>query len=757
VTKFKVTIKPDVPPGNYDVRFVNKWGVSNPRSFLVGDLAEVTEKEPNDDVPQAQRVAINTTINGAIASPTDVDYFVFAGKKDQKVIISCLTSSIDSRLIAGIQLYDAAGRLLAANRHYRDSDALLDCTLPGEGDYHVRVFEFTHAAGSLEHFYRLTISTAPWIDAILPLSVQPGKPAALTVFGRNLPGSMIDPGALVNERLLERTDVAASVPADALDKISCHAHVNPQSGSLDGFEYRLRNASGVSNPFLLTYARAPVATGNGSNDAAERAQEIRLPCEVSGCIRKLHERAWYSFSAKKGETYNIEVVSDRLGAQTDMYFLLRNADKKEKLADMDDNPDVLSPVRFYTRSNDPPVYKFTAPADGRYQLMLSSRDADTRAGMKEYYLLRITAEQPDFHLIVMPPDMRRPDGCCLRQGGQENYSVFVWRHDGWNGPVTLTAEGLPSGVTAPAQIAGPNVKQAEVVLSAAANAPPWTGEIKIRGTAVINGKTVVHEARPASITWPVPQPQGVPAISRLDRSLVLAVREKPAFTVAATAEKLVVLQETKLKLDFKLGRLWPDLKGPVQITPIDRRDDFPRGLVFNGNNPITIAADKNEGTAVLDVQRSVPPGTYNVVLRGTAQVPFNKDPKAKEKPNINVIQPTTPIGLTVLPKEVAEISVENGNPTLKAGSQMDLVVRVTRKNDYTGPFLVQLILPPNTQGLMASEVAIPSGKNDAKLMLRSPAGSAPGTRANLIVRAVATLQGTFVITHETKINVNIVK
>ena len=71
--KFKVTVAADVPAGIYDVRFVGKWGVSNPRAFAVGTLNEVAEKEPNNDVPDAQRVEIGTTISGVIANQTDVD------------------------------------------------------------------------------------------------------------------------------------------------------------------------------------------------------------------------------------------------------------------------------------------------------------------------------------------------------------------------------------------------------------------------------------------------------------------------------------------------------------------------------------------------------------------------------------------------------------------------------------------------------------------------------------------------------------
>src|SRR5262245_1988218 len=208
--QFKVTIPPDAPLGIHDVRVVNKWGVSNPRAFVVGDLAEVMEKEPNNDVAEAQRVALNSTVNGTIAAPTDVDYYVFAGKKGQRVILSCLALSIDSRMQAAVELYDAAGKLLGANRryqsarHYAGNDALVDYTLPADGDYYVRVYQFAYTSGNAEHFYRLSISTAPWIDAVHPAAVEPGKPATLTVYGRNLPGGTPDPAAVIDGRMLDK-------------------------------------------------------------------------------------------------------------------------------------------------------------------------------------------------------------------------------------------------------------------------------------------------------------------------------------------------------------------------------------------------------------------------------------------------------------------------------------------------------------------------------------------------------------------------
>src|SRR5262245_53757439 len=168
VSKFKITVDPGVPVGLHDVRLVNKWGVSNPRSFVVGDQKEIEEKEPNNDVAQAQRVEINTVVNGIINSPTDVDYFVFAGKKGQRVLMHAAASSIDSRAKPALEVFDADGNRLVNNRNYLGNDALADVTLPADGDYWVRLFEFTYTAGGPDYFYRLNITTAPWIDVVVP-------------------------------------------------------------------------------------------------------------------------------------------------------------------------------------------------------------------------------------------------------------------------------------------------------------------------------------------------------------------------------------------------------------------------------------------------------------------------------------------------------------------------------------------------------------------------------------------------------------
>jgi hypothetical protein len=192
--KFKVTVPPDAPHGVHDVRVLSKWGVTNPRAFVVSSLEDVLEKEPNNDVTEAQKVALETAITGNVGTPTDVDYYAFTGRKGQRVVAACAAWGIDSRLTAQVQLFDASGRELAANRNYRDRDAVVDAVLPRMASI-ASASQFAHLVSGPEYFYRLTITAARGSTP----STRPRSPRAesvATLFGRNLPGSKPDPKAV---------------------------------------------------------------------------------------------------------------------------------------------------------------------------------------------------------------------------------------------------------------------------------------------------------------------------------------------------------------------------------------------------------------------------------------------------------------------------------------------------------------------------------------------------------------------------------
>lgn len=744
--KFKVTIPHNARLGVHDIRIITAGGISNPRAFVVGDLKEFTEKEPNDDVNKAQPIELNSTVSGVISAPTDVDYYRFAGKKGQRVVLSCLTSTIDSKLPVEMKLFGPGDRDLGSNRSYQNNDALLDAALPADGDYQVRLCSFTYTQGGPDYFYRLTVATGPWIDAVFPPTLEPGNEAEVTVYGRNLPGGILDPTMIVEGRPLEKltTKVKAPVDAQSAHRLDFPGLIVPASAILDGFEFRLRDKAGSSNPYLLTFARSPVILEEEPNDTPESAQRIPVPCQIAGRIDKKGDRDWYCFEAKKGQALGIEAFGDRLGTATDLYFILRD-DKGKMLAEQDDNPEIMAP-QFFTRTEDPPRYRFAPPADGTYFLMVGARDSNSQFGPRHLYTVRIAPDEPDFRLIAMPFNNLAPDSAVLNQGSHQALQVFAFRLGGFAGDIALSAKHLPEGVSMSPQTIAGSQKQAALVLTATPDAPFMGGPIRIVGTATVNGQNLVREVRSASITWPVQQ-QNIPTTSRLDRELVLAVRDKAPYTLGFEKTKIVVQQGERIQVPIRLNVLSPEFKSTVQLVSLS----MPTGMTMQ---PASVSAGKDSATLNFDAKPNVVPGTYTLVVRGQTQ-PVGKPLPPKAPPN--VVQTAPPVTVTIVPKQLAKLSVPAGLVKIAVGKEVEIPVKVARQLDYAGPFTLEVVLPAEIKGVTAEASSIKPGENDGKITIRIEPGASVGSSPVILIRAIALFNDEFPVAHEAKVTLNIGK
>jgi hypothetical protein len=771
--KFKVSVAADVPPGAYDVRVVNKWGVSNPRLFVVGDKAEVNEKEPNNDTAEAQKVELGTTINGTINNQVDVDYSSFAAKAGQRVLVHCAASSIDSKLKPLVEVFAPDGKRLANARNYQDSDALADVAIPADGEYLVRLTEFAHQAGSADHFYRLTIAATPWIDAAFPPVVEPGKPANITLFGRNLPGGKPVPGMTIDGRPIESLAVTVTPPVQP-GQTQFRRRVDPPTGLQDSFEHRLPG----SNAIPLYLAAGPVTLEKAAdNDKPEAAEAIAAPCELAGRIEKRYDRDWYSFIAKKDDKFTIELFADRIGSNMDGFLTIRNAANKQDIANegtLDDDQESLHPQSFFSRNTDPVPFKFTAPADGTYQIMVGSRDANVSHGPRSYYRLRIGAAKPDFRAVVMPRSRDIPTTVVARPDGEVALDIFVHRLDGFSGVVTLTAEGLPAGVTAAPASIGTNQKWGTLVLSAAGTLPDAVAAIKVKATASIAGQPVAREARPASITWGVQSGQNTPTVARLDQSLVIATRgDKATFRIkpdlaAATIKKdgkdekiaapLVVKPGDKITVPVKVT--WQDKDArpnPINVVVEPSQQNMQQAPVnVNNGQPMAIAKDKADASVVVDIRNNAVPGTYWIPLRGETTVKYAKDPMDKNKKDITVVAYAPPFEVKVIPTSLGKLTVQSpGN--LKQGMTAEVTIRVERQFDFDGPFALKIDLPKEAAGVTVDAGTIPPGANEVKVKLTAAKDAKIANLNNIAVTATAKWDGQYDTKHEAKFNLNVVK
>jgi hypothetical protein len=748
--KFKVTLPANAPLGIQDVRIVTKAGISNPRAFVVSDHKEFVEEEPNNDVDKAQRIDVNSSVSGVISVPIDVDYYVFTGKKGQRVVCSCLTTSIDSRLNASVEMYGADGNYLGGNRNYAHNDALFDAVLPADGDYHVRVCSFTYTQGGIEYFYRLSVTTAPWIDAVFPPVVELGKDTRVTIYGRNLPDGKIDATSVVNDRALEKAVVTVQAPSDpmALQRLAYTGYTTPVSSMLDGFDHRLKNEAGFSNPFLMTYAPAPVVLDNGDNDEQGKAQQVPVPCVIAGRIEKKADRDWYAFSAKKGQVLNIEAFAERLGAPMDLFFQLRDA-QGNLIVEQDDSPEIMSP-QFFTSNTDPQRYRFVAPADEIYYLMVTSRDALTQFGPRHLYTVRITPEAPDFRLVAMPPSPITPAGNVVNQAGGAALTLYVWRFGGFNQDITISGDNLSPGIGVQPQIIASGQKQAVVVVHAEPDAQLWAGAITIVGTATVNGQKLTREVRSATITWPVVQ-VNIPTITRMDRELVLAVRDKAPYSLIIGTPKINVIQGQKISIPVKLVP-GEKFKTNVQVAAIGG----PAGL-----NPqaITLTPGK-DGTVTLDAKGGAlfAPGNYTVFLRGQTQPINPKQPILIPKGGPpNFVQFSMPVSVTIVPKQLGKLTATPATAKVSAGKDVEITVRLARQYDLPLALKVEAILPPNFKAESVKEGTIKPGEEETKLLISVAPGATIGATSTITIRATAMFNDTVPVVHETKVTLAVTK
>jgi len=192
--KFRVTIGKDAELGACWLRFHDETGASPVRPFVVGTLPEVVEAEPNDDAANAQRISESAVVNGKLAKTGDVDCFAVTLKRGQTLVADLLAhQTLRSPMDAGLQLVGSDGAVVEQNHDTCGLDPRLVLAAPRDGTYIVRVFAFpAQPDSSVRYFgsdaclYRLTLTTAEFVDFVTPLAVETGKTATVRLHGWNL-------------------------------------------------------------------------------------------------------------------------------------------------------------------------------------------------------------------------------------------------------------------------------------------------------------------------------------------------------------------------------------------------------------------------------------------------------------------------------------------------------------------------------------------------------------------------------------------
>lgn len=470
----EVTILSDAPPGERQIRLVTASGVSNPMTFMVGQLPEysrdpmlTSRKEILGKESQAlrhrlpseieQRVTLPCTANGQIASG-EANRYRFAARAGQHLVFTTLARHLVPFLADAVpgwfqpvlELYDAAGKEVAYDDDYRfDPDPTLFYTVPKDGEYILAIHDSIYR-GREDFVYRLTLGEVPFLTGIFPLGGRSGSLPEPKPSGCNLKDAHL-----------------LALPSDSAPGI--HTVAVEHNGLL-------------SNPLPFAVDTLPELLEHEPNNDPVTAQDVTLPVIVNGRIAPAGDWDVFRFLGQSNSLVVVDVQARCLGSPLDSFVKLTGPDGKV-LAFNDDHPDLTAGLNTDLADS---YLMARLPSDGAYCVHIG--DTARHGGPEYAYRMRISAPQPDFALRVEPSSLS------LRSRSSAPLTVYAVRKDGFTGPIKVTLQDPPSGFLAAPLTLPANRNIGRLTIRTRLSTTPEPVSLSVVGSAEIQGRPLVHAA-----------------------------------------------------------------------------------------------------------------------------------------------------------------------------------------------------------------------------------------------------------------------
>ena len=687
----KLVIPADLPPGAILWQAANANGSTSPRMFIVGTGPEVVEDEARK-VPQLL-ASLPMTVSGRLLKNEEVDRYRFIAAKDGPITCDLMARRLGTKFNGILEVRDSNGRLVADALGTSAADPCLTFAAKAKAEYVVSVNDIDFG-GDRAYVYRLTVAPGPRIVGALPAAGKRGETRDVEFVGIG-----VETGAVKLESVKRRV----AFPAQG-----------------NAFDYRLETPWGVSLPFPLLLSDLPEIVG-----ASGAAKQIG-PTGITGVLGVAETVDRYLFDWKKGDAWSLAVQAHRIGSPLDVVLAVIGPDGKE-LARNDDLPGTTDAG-----------LEFTVPVDGTYQLLVSDMSGKSGARSAIY---RLVVRQPviDFTLQLASPRVNVPlDG----KDGKLDLAVTAVRKGGFKGPIALTVQGLPAGISVPASLVIPADKAAlSIPLQWAKDTATAAGVVTVTGTAMVGAANVTRMATAPAVLNLAPKSPDENQVA----AIVVAGTLKPRF------KGRPVDQDTGRKV-------YRGSTHPAEVL-VERLEGFTGEIVLQ-----MAATQSYQMQGITGGDVIVPPGVAKTIypvfmpewlettrtsrmgMIAVAKVP---DPKGKIRYLVNNME-----GFITMTLEGAllKVSADDQELAIPAGQPFDVPLKVLRLTKLAQPVKLELRLEEELVGqLKADPVVVPVGKEKAVLRI-TPVAGLRGMHT-ITIRATALHEGKYLVVSETHLPV----
>ncbi|MFO0797772.1 MAG: PPC domain-containing protein [Gemmataceae bacterium] len=518
-------------------------------------------------------------------------------------------------------------------------------------------------------------------------------------------------GKAINSPVALRLDVldaAGRVVAEQLDVLpsGADAAVRFTAPAPGIYLVRVGDARGQGGPAHVY--RLTITTGlcaeprpaDGLKESSDAAATHAAPVALKGRVEAPGAATAWSVKLTKGSRTTFDLVARRAGSPLCGVLTLTDAGGKEvaKAEPTDATAD--------------PTLTFTAPADGTYTVRVAERFR-SRGGPAFTYRLKVTPEAAPGVTLRLPVDnsTKLPtDALSVPRGGSVKLKVSVERTGGFAGPVEVSADGLPPGLSAKSVTVPPNQSAAELTVQADAAAVVQPARVTVRAKA----GDVTVEPLEVYATAAVPTP--------------FKLVDEYVMTSAPRGE----IYRRTYRVQRDAG-----FTGPVRVSLADRQARHLQGVT---GPTVEVPA----GREVFDYLAYLPPWmelgrTCRVCVQATGVV---KDADGTEHPV--VFSSTGQNQQMIVVVGPGRLGLELGRGSIRGGGEVRVPLTVARGRDLTGPVTVEAVVPPHWSGVTAEKATIPAGSGAGELVLRFAPGAGPFNQP-LTVRATLVTERTPVV------------
>jgi hypothetical protein len=585
--KAKFKIEPDARLGLHDLRLRTATGISELRTFSVGNLPETQEKEPNNDFDAPQAIPFGSLVNG-VAENEDIDYFSITAQKGDRI------SAEVEGIRLGISHFDPYVAILDSKRFELSTsddaptvwqDGIASAIAPEDGTYIIAVRESAYA-GNGGCLYRLHVGPFPRPRAVLPPGGPAGEPVEITWIG----------------------DVAGP----RTEKVTL-----PGSPSRD-FSLQAQDEKGLA-PYPLSFrlSSIPNVIEAEPNNDQSKATVFAAPAALCGVIGETNDEDHFRFKAVKGQVFDVQCFARRIRSPLDpVVHVVKVGGNYLMGADDNAGPDCNQ--------------RLTIPEDGEYEIFV--HDHLRKGGTDFVYRIEVTPVAPKLTMSVTTESLNRGTGIqavAVPKGNRQAILVNASRAD-FGGELVLSAEGLPAGVAMIADKMAPSIGTYPVVFEAAPEAAT-AGSLAVIQGAPSDPNLKIPPSTFEQTAELVLGANNVPFWVRTVDKLAVAVTEESPFSIEVVEPKVPLVRGGSMNLKV-VARRKEGFHAPIAVSlPWN-----PPGIGSAGG--VSIPEGQNEALIPLNADGGAELRTWKIVVNGSSSAPTGPITVSSQLANLTVAE-----------------------------------------------------------------------------------------------------------------------